>query len=412
MMKHSKELKELAVFLVCASFFFIFIGTVTVQAATYYVATTGNDSNPGTSASPWRNPQRCTAPPVAAGDTCTVADGTYTDVEGNGIVVYVSGSSVQGTAASPITIKSTNPLRAHIIVPGLDTLNAGFYIGRNYYIIEGFDISGGTSSGSNASHHGISIAAGTTGVTVRKNSIHNIGRTICSDSGFGYTGVLTEGDSVLIEKNMFFTIGRLRNGENGCSTSMYQNDHGIYMKGGANNIIRYNVFYDTNRGWPIHMFGGTVTNLSIFNNTLSGKSPTGLPAGQIMLASTITTAKIKNNISYNPPTGFIAYYSLNASAVDVSHNLSDGLEKIATQVGMTFSNNLQNTNPGFVNAAGNDFHLTSGSASIDAGTNVGYYFNAVAPDIGAYEFPEQELGGGSPGGGSASLAPPQNLQVQ
>src|SRR5215831_3154870 len=98
MVKNSRKLNQLVIFLVSASFFFIFIGAFTVQAATYYVATTGNDLNPGTSASPWRNPQKCTASPVVAGDTCTVADGTYTDVEGNGIVVYASGSSVQGTA--------------------------------------------------------------------------------------------------------------------------------------------------------------------------------------------------------------------------------------------------------------------------------------------------------------------------
>src|SRR6185295_7441582 len=79
----------------------------TVWATTYYVATTGNDSNNGlTAMAPFRNPQRCVNF-VVAGDICTVADGTYTDLDGNGITVYINGAG-SGTAGNPITFKSTN----------------------------------------------------------------------------------------------------------------------------------------------------------------------------------------------------------------------------------------------------------------------------------------------------------------
>jgi len=45
-------------------------------AATYYVASTGADSNPGTSSAPWATIQHA-ANLVAPGDTVHVASGTY-----------------------------------------------------------------------------------------------------------------------------------------------------------------------------------------------------------------------------------------------------------------------------------------------------------------------------------------------
>ena len=60
-------------------------------AATYYVSPSGSDSNPGSSAQPWRTVQKA-ANAAAAGDTVMVRAGTYYER------VQIN---VSGTARSP-----------------------------------------------------------------------------------------------------------------------------------------------------------------------------------------------------------------------------------------------------------------------------------------------------------------------
>ncbi|UVT19560.1 MAG: right-handed parallel beta-helix repeat-containing protein [Nitrospira sp.] len=373
---------------------FLLLSTVTLHAETYYVATTGNDSNPGTSDNPWRNPQKCAASPVQAGDTCIVRDGSYTDTKGEGIVVYASGRSPAGTASQPITIKSETPLGAVIILPNGpdDVVNVGFYISRPYYIIEGFDIRGGTNTGLKTSHSGIvfnQIAGG----IARLNSFHHIATNVCTNSPYGKTGMLlNKARDIIVEQNYFYSIGRLREGENGCTAKTGYHDHGIYINGVTNVIVRRNVFYDTSRGWPIHVYGGTTTDLNIYHNTISGHSPTGKPAGHILLGGTINGATIKNNISNDAQNGMVITYYLKASDVTISNNLSDTQEKIGSPpAGVTFSNNVQeSTNLGFIAKSKNDFHLSSASAAINRGTKLGVPpVKDGAPDIGAYEFSDE-----------------------
>lgn len=387
-----------------ASFYFwgtlallVSLEPVTTQGATYYVATTGSDSNPGTSDRPWRNPKKCVSTLIQAGDTCIVRNGTYTDSTGKGLLVYASGSSPSGTASEPITIKSESPFGALMIIPShTNAVNAAFYITRPYYVIEGFDISGGNRAGHSVSYAGIVFTRSATGGIARINSIHHIGQTVCSNSVYGFSGIFIQGTSdVLIERNQIYSIGRLRDRENGCATTLFQNDHGIYVEGATNVIVRRNVIYDTNRGWPIHVYkpGGTTTNLDIYHNTFSGHSPTGKPAGHILLSKTINGANIRNNISSDAQIGMVTVYSLTASRVVVSHNLSDTLEKTGLNIaGVTFSNNIQYVDDlGFADKSQNDFRLTAESAAINRGTAIGVPpVKDQAPDIGAYEFSEQE----------------------
>jgi hypothetical protein len=112
---------------------------------------------------------------------------------------------------------------------------------------------------------------------------------------------------------------------------------------------------------------------------------------RILLANTVNGANIKNNISTDAQTGMVNMYSLSASNVIVSNNLSDTLEKTGFSVaGVTFSDNIQrSTNLRFIDKSRNDFRVTSGSAAINSGTTIGVpSVKDSAPDIGAYEFSE------------------------
>src|SRR5262249_26099829 len=66
---------------------------------TFYVATTGTDSNDGSAAHPWKTIQHA-ANSVGAGATVFVADGTYNECS-----VAISHS---GTSSAPITFQSQN----------------------------------------------------------------------------------------------------------------------------------------------------------------------------------------------------------------------------------------------------------------------------------------------------------------
>ncbi len=394
--------------------FFVLFTPFSSWSATYYVSTTGSDTTgTGSSGNPWRQPQKCvsTGTPLVAGDTCIIRDGTYTDHDNDGIVLRIrADQGSAGTSTSPITIKSENPLGAKISivsVSGGTTSNHGIRISHPYYIIDGFEIDGTDGTHAEA-YNGITLASGANGTIIRNNKIHHIGRSSCSLASANVVSVAislaSSINDLLIEKNHIYSIGRLRNGESGCTTDDYQRDHGIYGQNGNNHTIRRNVMYDTNRGYPIHYYistGGTTDNLRIENNTICGAAPagaggsaTGAPIGQIRLATSVTNSFIRNNISCgvsgtnhglmngvpNPGTGA-------HSNVQVSYNLSDGLMNVqGSAYNMTFSNNTQSSSSlNLTNQGSNDLTLTSTSAAINAGTDVGLAYNGSAPDIGAFE---------------------------
>jgi hypothetical protein len=375
----------------------LFIGAV-AQATTYYVSQTGNDSNAGTSvSSPFGTIQKC-VDVVVAGDTCTVADGTYT---GNGVVAYIRPPENQnGTSDRPITLKSTNRHRAKIIISSIEGRgNHGFLVGRSYWIIDGFDISGGNGvrGTGNTSISGVSVYA--TGTVIRNNKFHNIADAACTFANYGFGGVFVGPGSsnVLIDNNLFHTIGRLNSLDGtGCSYSVYEaGDHGIYAEAPFTALtIKHNVFYNIVKGWPIHIYnntGSTANNINIHNNTFADKSKGGDagPAGHVLLASGMYDVSIMNNISFDAYVGMVRCSSVIGTNIVVNHNLSGNGIKTGDVCaeGVTFSNNLTSTVPGFTSASTRDYRLAAGSAAIDTGIAISETtYVGSAPDMGAYEY--------------------------
>lgn len=139
----------------------------------FYVAKTGNDSNPGSLASPWLTIQKA-ANTLTAGQKVCVRVGTYEepnfitpDIAYGGIKPQNSGSS-----GNPI-IYEAYPGEAVIIdQDGTTTEAAGFYIkNKSYITIRGFEITDCWKGGVFVDY---SDASGNTSIIVEENTIHNI----------------------------------------------------------------------------------------------------------------------------------------------------------------------------------------------------------------------------------------------
>ena len=144
--------------------------------ATYYVSTTGSDSNPGTIGSPWLTIQHA-ANSVSAGATVYVFGGVY-----NESVNFPAS----GTAASPITFQSYPGQTAVIDGTGVscctsnppssgnETQGLINIVNQSYLIISGFDIRNYTTNKAANTPAGVWITGSGSGVQLLNNLVHDI----------------------------------------------------------------------------------------------------------------------------------------------------------------------------------------------------------------------------------------------
>ena len=169
----------------------------TATGRTFYVATTGNDSNDGSQLRPFRtiNGAFRRVTNLTGGDTIMVMPGIYQEA-----VTVKRG----GTASADLRLVSETPRAAQIRSP------AGTYsainIQQNYVTVEGFDVQAGG--------RGHAIEATFLNGDTTKNGPHHITirNNVCHDSAGSGIG-LAYGDYYLIEDNVCF---------NNCATNGYQ----------------------------------------------------------------------------------------------------------------------------------------------------------------------------------------------
>src|SRR2546422_163974 len=303
----------------------------------YYVATSGNDANPGTAAQPFATIQHA-ADIVNPGDGVLVGDGVYT---GGATIVTISRS---GTATNRIVFRAAHRWLA--VIDGQNNLSTtGIAIPGGYIRVEGFEVR-------NTNRYGIDTYLGHD-QTVVGNHVHDIGH-ICTGSTGGIVAIDAYAPNLVIEGNLIHDIGRLGPGENGCTppNDYWQNhDHGIYNGIGTNVVIRNNVFYNLKHGWAIQRYdgGGTVVDgLYIENNTFAGANPNR--DAQIIIATTTTNLVIANNIFYQPATAG-GWVSAAGAGATPPGNVSTGALQIGGS-GLATSLNPENTHPLFTHAAG------------------------------------------------------------
>jgi hypothetical protein len=400
----------------------------TVWAETYHVATTGDDANEGSEASPFASLQQA-ADVVAAGDTVVVHAGSYQgfDLRASG----AEGSPITFSAEDGVTIDADNATTP-------DGINVEEV---SYVVIEGFTVNGRTRTGIRAAvcdhvtirrnhadsngrwgiltgfcddlliednecsrsvaEHGIYVGNSGDRPTIRRNrsfSNNGCGIHMNGDASMGGDGIIS---GALVEQNVIYD-----NGTGGGS--------GINCDGVMDSVIQNNVVYG-NHASGISLYqgdgGGSGNNL-VINNTVVQSD--GRWCLNIQSASTGNRAF--NNILWNEHDvrGAIDISSDSLAGFESDYNIV--IERLTTDGGDTVLDlaawrtatgqdaNSFSATPDvlFVDTAGGDYHLADGSPAIDSGTSAGAPSvdldgngrpAGTAFDIGAYEY-----GGAAPDG--------------
>ena len=150
--------------LVCASAF----GQINTS---YYVSTTGNDSNPGNRAAPWRTIQHA-ADTARAGSTVNVEAGIYDEL----VSINVSGNASDGFITFKSDADATAILDAGHLTPsgrqGVLTIH-----NQSYVRIEGFEIRNFRTAEHRLAPLGISVMGSGSHIELLNNNVHHIEQT-------------------------------------------------------------------------------------------------------------------------------------------------------------------------------------------------------------------------------------------
>ena len=357
------------------SFLFLALSLLSAQGGDYYVSTQGNDSNPGTSAQPFRTITRAYGL-ATAGSTIIVLPGVYTDYTSNwGLHLGRSG-----TAASPIILKSQ--VRGGAIIDGQNAgdRNVGIYIDGHYNIVDGFEIRGGP-------HGGITIWGDFN--QILNNRIHHNGNP-ASSSTLGQDGVYSSENT----RNTIYVGNYIHdNGRPGSNL-----DHALYLCG-DNEMIINNVLV-RNASYGLHIAGyATVSNMRVYNNVMAHNGKSG-----IIFWMPVSGVDIRNNIIVHNGKFGIDSYDAHGGGVVIDRNLvfGNGLGDYSLALaGSDFSYSMGTTisgPPNFVNSTSASFdpHLSAGSPAIGAGGNLSSMFTtdleggarpaSGAWDLGPYKY--------------------------
>ena len=373
------------------------------SASTYYVATNGSDSNPGTLASPWLSISNSLGK-MKGGDTLYIRGGTYTG--------SVDISKPSGTSTStPTVVKAYNGeaviLKGNSISSGSSSL-----IGVNHFIIDGI-----TFTGSNIGY----IVESVNDVTIKNSTVHDVGQQgwfIHNNSSY-----------VTLDHSTVYNTGLLTNmnGEGiyigtAASSAPYDNTNNVSI---TNNTV-YNIADEgielKNASYKILVDGNTFTNINNANNSYglgggaieinesSGYSgnPQDIIRNNVISNTPIgirvdTGATVYNNIVYGVSGTGIQVDNSNSYARNVYFNTIDATtakalsggssQTVKNNIGPSLSGNVASNSAFYVNAANHDYHLVSGSSAINAGaaisgitTDKDGVTRASPPDMGAYEY--------------------------
>jgi len=403
------------------SFLLAVLVSMLAHGATYYVATSGSDADPGTEAQSWRTIQKA-AVTLIVGDTVYVKAGTYKER----VVPQNSGNPGNYIAyiaypGDTVTIDGTG-----ISVPDWGGLFDVSY--RSYIKVSGFRIKNSRSVGifADRSSHIIieknytcnTVSSGI-GVWDCSNIIidGNEVELACNDRGEECITVAVT-DTFEIKNNHVHHGGPGTLGGEGIDAKdgssngkIYQNHvHdikrlGIYVdawdKHTYNIDVFRNIVHDSAAGFSVASeAGGLLENVRIYNNIAYNNGTVGITIadwGEPVAKHPMKDIKVINNTFYNNGSGDwgggISVENPSAENVVIRNNIcSQNLSfQIAVEAGvpaenLTVDRNLIDGyrqypgeiygsdyvegNPMFVNPSGADFHLQKDSPAVDNGSDV------------------------------------------
>jgi hypothetical protein len=328
--------------------------------ATFYVATNGSDSNPGTVARPWRTIQRAING-RRPGQRVLVRRGTYHEN------VRLERA---GTASAPITLAAYPGER-----PIIDNESNPLEIDGSYYRIRGFVLQGarGTSSTNvyfeTGAHH-----------------VELVGNEVRWSQD---QGIFSEEES----HDLHILGNRIHDNGRGHVSGQHQS-HGLYFQG-SNHVAANNVIYNHPYGFGIQVYDQNRGSI-IVHNTVVASGHSGIVVGGGGGVSDIT---IRNNVlAFNSKYGVQTDSDCPTGGVLIDTNVIFGNRYGAIQrdCSSTVDSSAGNilANPRFAGLEARNLRLRSGSPAVDrarvdfapptdfAGLRRPH---GRAPDIGAFE---------------------------
>ena len=207
--------------------------------SSFYVSTTGDDSNPGTQSAPWRTVQHA-ADTVRAGSTVNVRGGVYEEL----VSIKASGNATDGY----ITLRSypgeTAILDAAHFTPserqGILTIH-----NQSYIRIEGFEIRNFRTAEHRLAPLGISVMGAGSHIELLKNDVHHIEQTFSGrdkpgsgGNGFGIAVYGTDAKTPISE--LVIDGNEVHHLQTGSSESLVVNGNVTNFR------ITHNVVHDNN----------------------------------------------------------------------------------------------------------------------------------------------------------------------
>lgn len=364
-------------------------------APTYWVSTTGSDSNDGRSADrPFRTIAKA-ASVVRPGDVIYIRGGTYREY------LRTDVWKTSGQPGKPITIMGAPG--ETVILDGSDRKNGGtnpsspqliWLRDTHWYVFQNLILrnAGGRGMELEGDHHVVRnvISHGHHGDGIYIEGSYNLVEDVVSYDNYSYNNGGDSADGVKVDRGTGNVLRRVvvyDNSDDGIDLWLstdtlveysvaYRNGrgtsgNGMGFKMSANiadsrNVIRYNVAF-SNRSFNFTDNEGG--GLLIYNNTSFDSGSRGFV---VRGRSGKAASKVYNNISFNEKAPLIDVQSGSTKPIQAANSWNLGI-----------------TDPGFASTdpgSANFLRLRSGSKAIDAGTDLGQQYVGRAPDLGAYEY--------------------------